>query len=290
MQRIQLGKKNSLEVARRVDFGLYLNAGEVGEVLLPARYVPQGVQPGDCLEVFLYLDSEERLVATTQTPLIEVGQFAFLTVKWTNQFGAFLDWGLMKDLFCPFAEQKTRMSTGERHLVYCYIDPLTYRILCSARIERFFSRQAPHYQPNQAVEALIYQRTALGYKAIIDNLHPAVLFNNEAFRPLSIGERLTAFVKQVREDGKIDLRLSPTHGLQHVQDFERQLLAHLRAAKDGFCPLHDKSDAADIYRTFGVSKKTFKQAVGQLYKRGLITLHTNGLRITVAGITQDAED
>lgn len=289
-QRIQLGKKNSLEVTRRVDFGLYLNAGEVGEVLLPARYVPEGARVGDVLEVFLHLDSEERLVATTQTPLIEVGQFAFLTVKWTNEYGAFLDWGLMKDLFCPFAEQRGRMATGERHLVYCYIDPRTYRILCSARIERFLSHQAPDYQPGQAVDALIHQRTELGYKAIIDNRHAALLFNNEVFRPIAIGERLTAYVKRVRDDGKVDLRLSATHGQLQVQDFSARLLAHLRTAKDGFCPLHDKSDAEEIYRVFGVSKKIFKQAVGKLYKQGLVTLHTNGLRITVAGITQGMED
>lgn len=289
-ERIELGRMNRLEVRRAVDFGLYLDAGEVGEVLLPARYVPTGAQVGDTLDVFLYLDSEERLVATTETPLVQVGQFACLSVKWTNRYGAFLDWGLTKDLFCPFAQQKGRMAVGERHVVYCYIDPLTYRILCSERIERFFSHEPPAYRPAEAVEGLVCAHTPLGWKVIIADRHEALLQHTEALRPLSVGDRLTVYVKQVRLDGKIDLSLRPGDGRERAEDFSACLLDYLRQAKDGFCPLHDKSPAEDIYHTFGVSKKTFKQAVGRLYKQGLITLHTNGLRITVAGITQGMED
>lgn len=287
---VQLGQFNDLPVTRAVDFGLYLDAGAVGEVLLPQRYVPEGTRPGQTLRVFLYLDSEERLVATTQTPLIEVGQFAFLTVKWTNRYGAFLDWGLLKDLFCPFAEQRQRMEVGQRHLVYCYIDPQTYRILCSARIERFLSHDAPDYQIGQRVDALICQRTDLGYKAIINHRHAALLFHQDIHQPLTPGQHTTAYIKQVRPDGKIDLRLAAIHGRTEVEDFSRRLLVALRQAKDGFLPLHDKSPAEDIYQAFGVSKKTFKQALGALYKQGLVGLLTTGTRITVAGLTIDEED
>lgn len=290
MQPIQLGRLNNLEVTRSVDFGIYLDAGEVGEVLMPKRYVPEGTKEGDILQVFLYLDSEERLVATTETPRIQVGQFAMLTVKWTNKYGAFLDWGLMKDLFCPFAEQRQRMEVGQKHLVYCYIDRKTYRILCSAKIDKFLSHDVPDYQPGEAVAALITQRTDLGYKAIINHRHAAVIFHQDIFQPLNIGDTLTAYIKQVRPDGKIDLRLSADHGRGHVSDFSHQLLDALRQAKDGFIPLHDKSPAEDIYQAFGVSKKTFKQALGTLYKQGLVTLLTTGTRITVAGITAGEED
>ena len=289
-QQIQLGKFNHLEVLREVDFGLYLDAGEVGEVLLPRRYVPEETKVGDVLRVFLCLDSEERLVATTQQPLVEVGQFAFLNVQWTNKFGAFLDWGLTKDLFCPFAEQRQPMQKGERHLVYCYIDPKTYRILCSAKVEKFLSREQPTYEWGEAVDALIIGRTDLGYKTIIDHRFAALLFHQNVFKPLSIGEHTKAFIQQVRPDGKIDLCLDAAPGRAQVDDLCQQLLEKLRQAKDGFLPLHDKSPAEDIYNALHVSKKTFKQAVGKLYKQGMITLLTTGIRITVAGITADVED
>ena len=287
---VQLGKFNSLVVTRAVDFGLYLDAGEVGEVLLPQRYVPADARVGQPLRVFLYLDSEERLVATTQTPRVEVGQFAWLTVKWTNQYGAFLDWGLLKDLFCPFAEQRQRMEVGQRHLVYCFIDPRTYRILCSARVDRFLNPDVSDCRRGQRVDALICSRTELGYKAIVDHRHAALLFHRDVCQPLTPGQHVTAFIKQVRPDGKIDLRLSESHGREEVESFSRRLLDALRKEKDGFLPLHDKSPAEEIYRAFGVSKKTFKQALGALYKQGYVTLLTTGTRITVAGITADEED
>ena len=140
---IKLGKRNELEVLREVDFGMYLDAGEVGDVLLPRRYIPEGTKVGDTVDVFLYLDTEERLVATTETPLVEVNEFAYLEVKWVNEFGAFLDWGLMKDLFCPFGEQKMKMLKGRKYLIYCYIDPVTYRIVASAKLEKFLSDEMP---------------------------------------------------------------------------------------------------------------------------------------------------
>lgn len=282
---IQLGKKNKLEVLREKDFGMYLDAGEIGDVLLPKRYIPEGTQVGDVLEVFLYLDSEQRLVATTETPLVEVNQFAYLEVKWTNEYGAFLDWGLMKDLFCPFREQKKRMEQGRKYLVYCYIDPVTYRIVASAKVDRFLSRDRAPYNSGDAVDILIQQKTDLGMKAIVEGKYSGLLFQNEIFRPLHTGDRLKAYVKQVRQDGKIDLKLQQHFGKLRVTDFSAQLLAYLQKAEGGYCPLHDKSDAEDIYNLFGVSKKTFKRGVGDLYRHQYVTLHPDGIRLTVAGIT-----
>lgn len=276
---IKLGKRNELEVLREVDFGMYLDAGEVGDVLLPKRYIPEGTKPGDMVDVFLYLDNEERLVATTEHPLVEVNEFAFLEVKWVNEFGAFLDWGLMKDLFCPFREQKQKMQQGRRYLVYCYIDPVTYRIVASAKLEKFLSDEQPPYQSGDEVQALILQKTNLGLKAIVDGRFKGLLFDNEIFQPLHTGDRVTAFVKQVRPDGKIDLKLQRFFGKKRITTFSDQLLQYLKDSPDGFCPLHDKSEAEEIYNTFGVSKKTFKRGVGDLYKQHLITLEPEGIRL-----------
>ena len=280
---IRLGKRNRLEVLREVDFGMYLDAGEVGDVLLPKRYIPEGTKVGDIVDVFLYLDSEERLVATTEYPLVEVNEFAYLEVKWTNEYGAFLDWGLMKDLFCPFKEQKMRMIQGKKYLIYCYIDRITYRIVASAKLEKFLSKERPPYQSGDSVEAIIQQKTDLGMKAIVDQRYSGLIFQNEIFQPLHTGDRVTAFVKQVREDGKIDLKLQKYFGKKRITDFSEQLLNYLLVQPDGFCPLHDKSDAEDIYNTFGVSKKTFKRGVGDLFKHHYITIEDNGVRLTEEG-------
>ncbi len=289
-QTIRLGRRNRLEVLREVDFGIYLDAGEIGGVLLPRRYVPEGTRPGDTLDVFLYLDNEERLVATTETPLVQVNEAAYLEVKWTNEHGAFLDWGLMKDLFCPFGEQRRPMERGKRYVVYCYIDRLTYRIVASAKVEKFLTGDAPGYAPGDAVDALALHRTDLGMKVVVDNRHEGMLFDNELFRPLRVGDRLTAYVKQVRPDGKIDLMLQTATGRERVGDFSRHLLDALLGSPDGRVALHDKSDAADIYAAFGVSKKTFKRAVGDLYKRRYIELGPDGVRLTDHGRAAGTED
>lgn len=279
---IQLGRRNQLEVLREVDFGLYLDGGEMGDILLPQRYVAEGTKVGDILDVFLYLDSEERLVATTQHPLVEVGQFAYLEVSWVNQYGAFLNWGLMKDLFCPFREQKMRMLQGNKYIIYCYVDEQTSRIVASAKVEKFLSKERPAYQPGDSVEALIQQKTDLGFKAIIDGRHSGLIYQNELFRELHTGDSVKAYVKQVRPDGKLDIALQQ-QGQQNVTDFARQLFQYIFESDEGFCPFHDKSDAEDIYAEFKVSKKTFKKAVGDLYKRHLITIEPDGLRLTFEG-------
>ncbi|MDR0976594.1 MAG: GntR family transcriptional regulator [Prevotellaceae bacterium] len=274
---IELGKMNRMTVVKEVDFGLYLDGGEMGEILLPARYVPVDTRPGDELTVFVYLDSEERLVATTQTPLAQVGEFACLEVAWVNQYGAFLNWGLMKDLFVPFGEQKQKMVQGGRYIVHVHLDDESFRIVASAKVEHYLTKEKPDYRAGDEVNILVWQKTNLGFKAIIDNRYGGLLYADEIFRPLHTGDRTRAYIKQVRDDGKVDLALQPA-GARKSADFAEELLEHLRA-NGGHTPLHDKSDAEEIYRTFGVSKKTFKKGVGDLYKRRLITLQEDGITL-----------
>ncbi len=287
---LQLGKRNDMTVQREVDFGVYLDGGELGEILLPSRYVPENCKVGDVVNVFLYLDSEERLIATTKKTLIEVNHFACLEVKWTNEHGAFLDWGLMKDLFCPFKEQKIKMQIGNRYVVYAYIDAVTYRIVASAKIEKFLSNEEPTYEPGDEVEILVYQRTDLGYKAIVDEKFSGMIFSNNIFQSIRVGDRMKAYIKQVRPDGKIDITLQPS-GRGHVMGFAEELLNRLLEADGGFLPYHDKTDPDVIYAAFGVSKKVFKKAVGDLYKRNLITLEGDGITLTdeahFAGVGED---
>ena len=274
---IELGKYNTLEVVKEVAFGMYLDGGEEGEILLPSRYVPENYKPGDELAVFIYLDNEERLVATTLTPLVQVGEFACLEVAWINQYGAFLNWGLMKDLFVPFREQKMKMQVGKQYVVHAHLDDESYRIVASAKVDRYLSREKAPYEPGQEVSILIWQKTDLGFKAIIENRYSGLLYESEIFQPLHTGMTLKAYVKQVREDGKIDLILQKP-GQGKVEDFAATLLDYIRE-QGGHITLHDKSPAEEIYDTFGVSKKTFKKAVGDLYKKHLVSLQENGIEL-----------
>lgn len=275
---VKLGKYNQLTVVKEVDFGVYLDGDDDGEILSPTRYVPEGCKPGDVLNVFIYLDNEERLIATTLQPLVQVGEFACLEVAWINEFGAFLDWGLMKDLFVPFREQKMKMQKGRKYIVHAHVDEDSYRIMGSAKVERYLSKDMPQYEPGEEVNILIWQKTDLGFKAIVENKFSGLLYQNEIFQPLETGMQLKAYVKQVRqEDGKIDLVLQKL-GAKKVDDFSDVLLQHIKD-NDGFTSLNDKSAAEDIYDTFGVSKKTFKKAVGDLYKKHLIVLEEGGIRL-----------
>ena len=274
---VKLGKYNQLEVVKTVDFGVYLDGGDDGEILLPSRYVPEGCKPGDVLNVFIYLDNEERLVATTLEPYVQVGEFACLEVAWVNEYGAFLDWGLMKDLFVPFREQKMKMQKGHRYVVHAHVDEDSYRIMASAKVERYLSKELPEYQPGEEVEVMAWQKTDLGYKVIVDNKFGGLVYQKEIFKPLEPGMRMQAFVRQVREDGKIDLTLQKD-GLQKVGDFAEILLQYIKD-NGGHTPLNDKSAAEDIYDTFGVSKKTFKKAVGDLYKKRLVILVEGGIQL-----------
>lgn len=274
---IELGKFNRLEVVKQVDFGMYLDGGDEGEILLPARYVPEGCEVGDWLNVFLYLDNEERLIATTLTPLVQVGQFACLEVAWINQYGAFLNWGLMKDLFVPFSEQKMKMEVGRKYVVHAHLDEESYRIVASAKVDRYLSKEKPDYQAGEEVSILIWQKTDLGFKAIIENEFVGLLYDSEIFQTLRTGDTLTAFIKQVREDGKIDLVLQKP-GFERIEDFSKTLFDHIRE-HGGRLNLNDKSPAEEIYDVFGVSKKTFKKAVGDLYKKRLIVLNEDGIAL-----------
>lgn len=276
---IQLGKRNDMKVLRMVDFGAYLDAGDIGEILLPSRYVPEGCKVGDEVNVFVYLDSEERLVATTQKSLVEVNHFACLEVKWVNEHGAFLDWGLMKDLFCPFKEQKQKMQVGYKYVVYAYIDAVTYRIVASAKLEKFISNERPPYSKGDEVDIIVCQKTDLGFKVIVDEKFYGMLFDKDVFKPLRKGDRMKAYIKQVRPDDKIDVVLQNESGRELVEGFAERLLQELFASEGGCLPYHDKTDADEIYKAFGVSKKTFKRAVGDLYKRNLITLTEGGIEL-----------
>lgn len=274
---IELGRFNILEVVKEVDFGMYLDGGEEGEILLPQRYVPEDCRPGDKLNVFLYLDNEERLVATTLTPLVQVGEFACLEVAWVNEYGAFLNWGLMKDLFVPFREQKMKMLVGNKYVVHAHIDDESYRIVASAKVDRYLLKDTPPYEAGEEVSILIWQKTDLGFKAIIENKYGGLLYDSEIFQPLRTGDTLKAFIKQVREDGKIDLILQKP-GFEKVDDFAKTLLQYIKD-NGGRISLNDKSPAEEIYDTFGVSKKTFKKGVGDLYRKHLILLQEGGIAL-----------
>jgi predicted RNA-binding protein (virulence factor B family) len=274
---IKLGKYNQLEVVKQVDFGVYLNGGDDGEILLPTRYVPEGCKPGDMLNVFIYLDNEERLIATTLQPKVQVGEFACLEVAWVNEYGAFLDWGLMKDLFVPFREQKMKMLKGHKYVVHAHVDEDSYRIMASAKVERYLSKEKPQYASGDEVEVMVWQRTDLGYKVIVENQFSGLVYRNEVFQTLEPGMKLTAHVRQIREDGKMDLTLQKD-GMAKVGDFSAVLLDHIKQ-QGGHTPFNDKSAAEDIYEAFGVSKKTFKKAVGDLYKRRLVLLAEDGIHL-----------
>lgn len=277
MKGIKLGDYNHLTVVKEVDFGLYLDGGDEGEILLPARYVPKGCRPGDELDVFIYLDQDERPVATTERPLAKEGDFACLRVAWVNEYGAFLDWGLIKDLFCPFREQKRRMMKGLRYVVYVTIDEESYRMMATAKVERYFSTEPPQYRHGDEVDLLVWQKTELGFKVIIDNKYPGLVYENQVFRHITTGDRLKGYIDMVRPDGKIDVMLQPT-GRRMTEEFSETLLNYLHE-NNGRCTLGDKSPAELIADTFKVSKKTFKKAIGDLYKRRLITISDDGIRL-----------
>jgi predicted RNA-binding protein (virulence factor B family) len=272
-----IGKFNTLKIAKAVDFGLYLDGGDLGEILLPRRYVSEGVKAGNSVEVFLYFDSDDRLIATTEKPLARVGDFAFLEVVAVNAVGAFLNWGLSKDLFVPFSEQRPPMKAGRKYVVFVYFDNASRRIAATAKIEKHLSKQPAPFKSNQEVDLLIYGRTELGYKAIIDNSHGGILYKNEVFRELRPGDRVTGYIRKVRDDGKIDLRLDKP-GYGGVGNLADQILAALKA-NDGFLEVTDKSPAELIGRLFGTSKNAFKMAVGALYKKRLITLDEFGITL-----------
>ncbi|MDR1524243.1 MAG: GntR family transcriptional regulator [Tannerella sp.] len=273
---LDIGKYNKLKVVKFVDFGLYLDGGEGREILLPKRYVPENVKEGDELEVFIYKDNEDRLIATTEHPYGTVGEFQLMKVKEVSKAGAFLEWGIMKDLLVPFREQKTAMKPGEYYLVYIYADFITKRIVASTRIDKFLDNTPPDYERNREVDLIIAGETDLGYKAIINNSHWGLLYHNEIFRKLSTGERCKGYIKEVREDDKIDVSLYPA-GYSRIDGIAQQIVAALER-NGGSLPVSDKSDADEIYSLFSCSKKSFKMAIGALYKKKIISIEKHGIR------------
>ena len=279
-EMIKLGDYNKLTVTRFTDHGAYLDGGdELGEILMPKAYVTDDMHPGDEVEVFVYLDQSNKLVATLETPLARVGDFAWLRVAWVNEYGAFLDWGLMKDLFVPFREQKVLMQQGRWYMVHVHVDEETSRIVASAKVERYFTEASGETcTRGQEMEVTVYQRSPLGYKVVADNKYSGLLYADQVYgeepRP---GDCLTATVVNVRPDGKLDLSLQSL-GTKRFRDFSEVLLDELRAA-GGTLPFTDKSSPVLIETRFRVSKKTFKRAVGTLYRQRLITLSDAGISL-----------
>lgn len=274
---VQIGKTNRLKVLRKVSIGLYLDGDTLGDLLVPNRYVPENISVGDELDVFVYLDSEDRLIATTEVPLAQVGDFALMKAVAVTKVGAFLDWGLSKDLLVPFSEQQQKMEVGKQYLVHVYLDDNTKRIVASAKIDKFLDNLPPEYEPGEQVQLMIASRTDLGFKAIVNGIHSGMLYNNQVFKSLKIGDKVTGYIQKVREDDKIDLLLEKP-GYEKIDDISEIILDKLKQNK-GFLPVTDKSEPDEIARIFGMSKKNFKKAVGGLYKKRMIDIQNDGIKL-----------
>ena len=272
----ELGKINILQVKRVRDYGAHLDGGELGDIRLKYRELPRDCRPGDEVEVFLYLDREGRLRATRHLPVVTVGQFASLPVVAKSSTGAYLDWGLEKDLFVPRSEQQEPMEEGKSYLVYVFIDEETNRITASSKLDKFLSEDIPPYQVNDEVDLLVYAQTNLGYKALVNQAHSGIIYQNEVFQKLSVGQHLKGYIKKVREDLKIDISLQKL-GAQRSEAVTQTILQTL-IKNGGKIAVTDKSPPEEIYSLFGVSKKTFKKAIGALYKKRLITIEADGIR------------
>lgn len=268
---IKIGEYNKLTINRFVDFGAYLIDNEDNEVLLPKRYLSGEEELDDNIEVFVYNDSENRPVATTEHPFATVGQFSLMRVKAVNAIGAFLDWGLVaKDLLVPFGEQRVRMQAGRSYIVYIYLDPSSQRIVASAKLDKFLNKSVPDYYHRQKIDVLITQQQEIGYRVIVDGKHWGMIYNNELYQQVNIGEHHMGFIKQVRDDGKIDVTLAKIEKMR-IDDVAALIIDYLQE-NGGTMTLNDKSTPDEILRTFSCSKKDFKKALGLLYKQHRVTL------------------
>lgn len=268
-----IGHFNNLPIVKHTGFGLYLDGGPHGEILLPNRYIPKDepTEVGDWLRVFIYRDSEDKLIATTQSPKVKVGEFASLKVVEITRVGLFLDWGLPKDLLLPHSEEKRPLQVGDYCVVYVYLDKHSERITATARLDRHLDKTPAHYQVGEAVDLLIVEPTDLGYKAIINHRHWGLLHKNEVFKCIRGGKRERGYIRELRADGKISLSLQPVG--RDAADQLQQLILQTLEEHDGVLPLSDKSPAPEIARLFGVSKGNFKKAIGGLYRQGRIVIH-----------------
>ncbi len=267
---VNIGQLNTLVVVKEKDFGLYLDAQQLGEILLPKRYIPKGTRVGDEIEVFVYLDSNDELIATTEMPKVKVGEFAGLKAVAVNHIGAFFDWGLPKDLLVPFSQQKIRVEEGETHLLFVYLDQHTNRIVATTKVDPLLNREEIPYRTGEKVKAIIGDKTDIGFKCIIDDCFWGVLFFQDAFRQLRKGEEVSAFIKRVRDDGKIDISLQEV-GYKKVRGILDDVLDYLDS-QGGEMTITDKSSPEAIYAVFKVSKATFKKAIGALYKDKKVAL------------------
>lgn len=273
----RIGERISLPVLREKPLGYFLDGGELGEVLLPRREAPRELQEGEKVEVFLYTDSEDRPVATTKRPHAMPGEFARLKCIEMTPVGAFLDWGLAKDLFVPFREQTPRMREGRHYLVHVYVDPASNRILASSRLKRALSKEPPRFRTGQKVGLLIAGKTDLGYNAIVEGTHMGLLFASDVHQALQLGDRIPGYVTAVKPDGKLDLSLQPHRG-ERVGNLGDEILAELKA-RGGFWPIGDHSPPEQVRDELGCSKRTFKQALGGLLKRKKIVIEGRGIRL-----------
>lgn len=275
----EIGERAELTVMREAPMGVFLDAGKyLGDVLLPKAEVPKGTLLGGKIEVFLYRDSEDRPIATRRSPKVMPGHYGYLEAVQSTNVGTFLDWGLPKDLLLPFREQKEPCEVGRSYVVHVSVDPSTDRIVASRRLSHFLSDEQPTYLEGEAVELILYGKTELGYKAIINHEATGIIYHDTVFRRLHAGEETTGYISKIRDDGKIDLSLYPPK--EHLADeLEGQLLNELEE-RGGFWHLNDKSPAEEIYRALGVSKKAFKRATGSLYKQRKIVIGSDGISLT----------
>lgn len=275
---MKLGQYNNLKIDRKTSVGFYLIDRGNNEVLLPNKYIEPNFKIGDIIKVFVYKDYLHRLIATTLKPYIILHHFASLEVKSVSEEGAFLNWGLEKDLFVPYSEQKVKMQQGYRYIVFMYRDEVTDRLVASAKVNRFFEKDLSELKQNDKVNVMVFETTPLGYNVIINHKYKGLIYHNEALRTYKIGERFEAFIKEVREDGGIDVSPSAL-GLLRLEDGAEKVLSALHESKDRFLPLNDNSSPEAIFERLGMSKKTFKRAVGMLYKNKRIQLEESGLRL-----------
>ena len=277
---VELGDYNELEIAREVDFGVYLTS-EDGDILLPTKYIPEGARVGDKVRVFIYRDSEDRMIATNLTPYATVGHFACLTCKDVTPFGAFLDWGLEKDLLVPLNNQKDKMQVGKKYCVYLYLDETTDRVVATSKIGKYLQNEHIQLTEGEEVQLMVAGYTDLGIKVIINDAYMGMLYRNEVFKDLRIGDTATGFVKLVRPDNKIDVTLRKPGASQKTESDEAsEKILRLLKQGSGWLPLSDSSTPEDIYKLLGMSKKTFKRAIGGLYKAGMITISEDSIRLT----------
>lgn len=274
---IKLGDYNTLRVLRSTSVGLFLGDEEGTEVLLPNKYVPEDFQIDAEMEVFCYLDNNERPIATTLKPHIVRNGFAFLKVAEVADFGAFMEWGLEKHLLVPFREQAQRMEEGNKYIVHCYLDEETFRLVGSSRINKFLSNENVQYEVNDEVDIMAARKTPLGWEVIVDDKHKGLIFDSDLFRPVAVGSRMKGFVKNVRDDNKIDISLQPI-GAKMLEPTAKIIYDKLQQ-NNGFLPLHDKSSPDEIQKELHLSKKAFKKGVGILYRQRKITIQEDGISL-----------